>query len=182
MRRVGRAPLSGRDELRIVAARLAHPGAGAVRLKREFGLPYDLLIMPRHLPWASQIVARFREQPYVLNHIAKPFIKDGIMEPWATDMRRLAESPNVFCKASDMVTEADRERWKPEDFHPYLDVVFEAFGTDRVMIGSDWPVCTLAGSYEQVMGITLDYIADLSAEEKDAILGENAIRVYKLQP
>ncbi len=144
----------------------------------DFGIPYDILITPRHLPHARALVERFPEQPFVLNHIAKPFIKDGIMEPWATEMGRLAENANVFCKASDMVTEADWERWQPEDFHPYLDVVFEAFGAERVMIGSDWPVCTVAGSYEQVMGIVQDYIEGFSAEEKRAVLGGNAVRVY----
>ncbi len=147
----------------------------------EFGLPYDILIMPHHLPHACKLVERFPEQAFVLNHIAKPFIRDGVMEPWATDIRRLAEHPNVFCKASDMVTEADWERWRPADFHPYLDVVFEAFGTERVMIGSDWPVCTVAGSYAEVMGIVLDYVERLTSAERDAILGENAASVYEME-
>jgi len=148
----------------------------------RFDLAYDLLIVPRHLPYACDFVEQFREQTFVLNHIAKPFIKDGVMEPWASDLRRLAAHPNVFCKASDMVTEADWESWRPADFRPYLDVVFEAFGAERVMIGSDWPVCTVAGSYEQVMGLTLDYVAEFAAAEKAGVLGENAARVYHLPP
>jgi L-fuconolactonase len=146
----------------------------------DFGLTYDLLLFAKHLPVACELVGMFPEQPFVLDHISKPPIKDGILEPWATDLRRLAAFPNVTCKVSGMVTEADWHAWKPEDFAPYLDVVFEAFGTQRVMIGSDWPVCTVAGTYPQVMQVTLDYVAQLSATEQADVLGNNANRSYGL--
>jgi len=146
----------------------------------DFGLTYDLLLFPQHLPVACELAGLFPEQPFVLDHISKPLIKDGVLEPWATDLRRLAAFPNVTCKVSGMVTEADWQAWKPEDFAPYLDVVFEAFGIQRVMIGSDWPVCTVAGTYPQVMQVALDYVAQLSEAEQADVLGNNAIRFYGL--
>src|SRR5579859_5446514 len=118
---------------------------GVGRLK-QFGLTYDLLLFPRHLPPACELVARFPEQPFALDHIAKPLIGQHQTEPWASDLRRLAKFPNVFCKISGMVTEADWNSWQPADFRPYLDVVLESFGPKRLMLGSDWPVCTLAAS------------------------------------
>jgi L-fuconolactonase len=144
----------------------------------EFGLTYDLLLFPKHLPVACEVVRRFPEQPFVLDHISKPLIKDGILEPWATDLRHLAAFPNVYCKVSGMVTEADWHAWKPGDFTPYLDVVFEAFGTERIMIGSDWPVCTVAGTYSEVMHIALDYVVQLSETEQTDVLGNNATSFY----
>ncbi len=147
----------------------------------RFGLTYDLLIFPRHLSAACHLVARFPDQPFVLDHLAKPFIKDGMLEPWATDIRRLAAFPNVVCKVSGMVTEADWQHWQPADFRPYLDVVLGAFGPERIMFGSDWPVCTLAGSYEQVCGIVTEFIGRLSPGEQAAILGETAWQFYGLE-
>lgn len=146
------------------------------------GLVYDLLLFPRHLPHAIQLVQAFPDQPFVLDHLAKPRIKEGLLSPWQDDIRRLARFDNVVCKLSGMVTEADWDDWKPADFHPYLDVVLEAFGPERLMIGSDWPVCTLAGEYRPVMKIVLDYIGRLSASEQEAILGGTARRVYRLDP
>src|SRR5207248_2877748 len=102
------------------------------------------------LPAAIELAARFPDQPFVLDHIAKPHIKDRTISPWREQIRELAKAPNVMCKVSGMVTEADRAAWKAEDFAPYLDVVAAAFGEDRLMYGSDWPVCLLAGAYERV--------------------------------
>jgi L-fuconolactonase len=147
----------------------------------EFGLTYDLLIFPRHLPAACELVARFPQQPFVLDHIAKPLIKDRVTEPWVTDIRRLAAFPNVWCKVSGLVTEADWHGWQPADFHPYLDVVFEAFGPSRIMFGSDWPVCTVAGSYAQVVGLVSAYAEKLSADEQAAVWGQTATRFYNLE-
>jgi len=152
---------------------------GIARLA-EFGLTYDLLLFPRHLPVACELVRLFPEQPFVLDHISKPLIKDHRLEPWAAEIRRLARFPNVFCKISGMVTEADWKGWKPADFRPYLDVVFECFGTKRLMVGSDWPVCTLAASYSEVMRIAGGYIARLSPAEQAAIWGGNAKSFYRL--
>jgi L-fuconolactonase len=147
-----------------------------------YGLTYDLLLFPRHLPAACALVARHPNQPFVLDHIAKPPIAAGRLEPWATDLRRLATFPNVCCKVSGMVTEAEWLRWAPGDFDPYLDVVFEAFGAQRIMIGSDWPVCTVAAeSYAQVMQIVMDYVARLSAAEQAAVMGGTAARFYGLE-
>lgn len=144
----------------------------------EFDLTYDLLLFPRHLPVAVELVAEFPDQPFVLDHIAKPAIRDRWISPWKEDLQRLAEFPNVFCKLSGMVTEAQWRHWQPEDYHPYLDVVLGAFGADRVMIGSDWPVCTLSGNYGSTMRIVIDYVRQFAPEVREAILGGNAARFY----
>lgn len=147
----------------------------------EFGLTYDLLLRPRHLGVAHEVVAALPDQPFVLDHLAKPPIARGELHPWAEDLRRLAALPTVYCKLSGMVTEADWRSWRPEDLRPYLDVALEAFGPRRLMIGSDWPVCTVAGSYERVMGVVIDYVAALSPTEREGILGGNAARFYGLE-
>jgi len=146
----------------------------------EFDLTYDFLILQKHLPVACELVSMFPEQRFVVDHIAKPSIGAGQVTPWDADIRRLASFPNVFCKVSGMVTEADWEAWKPADFRPYLDIVFEAFGTKRVMIGSDWPECTLAGTYSEVMQLAFDYVAQFSETEQADVLGNNAIGFYDL--
>lgn len=145
----------------------------------KFGLTYDILIYPRHLPVALSLVKRFPQQPFVIDHIAKPLIKEHKLEGWADDIRRLAACENIFCKISGMVTEASWSRWKPADFQPYLDVAFESFGTKRIMLGSDWPVCTLAATYSEVMQIATDYIQRLSESEQADLWSENARRFYK---
>jgi L-fuconolactonase len=147
----------------------------------EFNLAYDILIYPKHLPVAAQFVEKFPRQRFVLDHLAKPPIKSGALEPWARGIRNLAAFPNVFCKASGMVTEADWEHWRPADMKAYLDVVFECFGPQRVMIGSDWPVCEAASPYSRVMDIVEDYIHSFSAEEKNAVLGGNAAKFWRLK-
>jgi L-fuconolactonase len=147
---------------------------------REFDLAYDLLLFPRHLPVAVALVDEFPDQPFVLDHIAKPAIRDGLFSPWREDLKRLAERPNVSCKLSGMVTEARWNAWRPEDLRPYLDVVLEAFGPERLMIGSDWPVCTLSGDYRSTMGVVVDYVGSLSPGERAGILGENCARIYRI--
>lgn len=148
---------------------------------REFGLTYDLLLFPRHLPVAVKLVEAFSEQPFVLDHIAKPAIRDGQMSPWREDLHRLAKFPNVFCKLSGMVTEGKWQQWQPEDFHRYLDIVVEAFGPERLMIGSDWPVCTLSGDYAATMSIVTDYVHKFSTEIREGILGGNCARFYGIK-
>lgn len=145
---------------------------------KSFGLTYDILIFPKQLPAAIELVQRFPGQPFVLDHIAKPFIKDGTLEPWRTQIRELAKAPNVMCKVSGMVTEAKHGAWKPEDFRPYLDVVFEAFGIERLMYGSDWPVCLLSASYAQTFGLPDEYTRSLTTAQREAFLGGNAARFY----
>ena len=152
---------------------------GLAKLK-AFDLSYDLLLFPRHLPVAINVVKQFPNQRFVLDHIAKPFIKDGILEPWESDIRRLAAFANVWCKVSGMATEAAWKAWRQDDYAPYLDVVFDCFGAERIMFGSDWPVCTLAGSYSEVVGIVETYIAPFSADEQAAVMGGNAVDFYQL--
>jgi L-fuconolactonase len=147
---------------------------------RRYNLTYDLLLFPKHIPVACELVRKFPEQTFVLDHISKPLIKDGKIEPWKTDIQRLASFQNVSCKISGMVTEADWHNWRPEDFKPYMDIVLGAFGSGRLMVGSDWPVCTLAGEYEEVMHIATDYVEELSADEQAAIWAENGKRIYQL--
>ena len=151
-----------------------------LKLIEEYNLTYDLLIKPPHMSVTLELLKQFPEQPFVVDHIAKPYIKDKIITPWDEGIRRIAEYPNVYCKVSGMVTEADWKNWKPEDFIPYLDVIFEAFGLERVMIGSDWPVCTLAGEYTSVMGVVLEYIKQFPEQEQARVLGENACRFYNI--
>ncbi len=147
----------------------------------EFGLSYDLLVFPRQLPAACRVVERLPQQRFVVDHIAKPLIREGRLEPWATDLRRLAALPNVMCKVSGLVTEASWQGWRAEDFAPYLDVVFEAFGPGRIMFGSDWPVCTLAAGYQQVVGLVAGYVASLPPAEQAGVWGSNAARFYGLE-
>jgi L-fuconolactonase len=146
----------------------------------QYGLAYDVLIYPRQLHAAIQFVAAFPEQRFVLDHIAKPLIAQGTTEPWNTELRALAQFPNVWCKVSGMVTEARWKGWRAEDFRPYLDTVFEAFTPGRILIGSDWPVCTVAADYWRTLGIVIDYIAQLPRDHQDAILGGNCASFYRL--
>ena len=146
----------------------------------EFGLTYDLLVYPRHLRVAAEFVARFERQPFVLDHMGKPGIRGGEIERWAHDIRALAAAPNVWCKVSGLVTEADWARWTPAAIRPYLDVVFECFGAERLMIGSDWPVCTVAGDYERTMAVVVDYLAARPAAERAAVLGGTAAKLWNL--
>jgi len=146
----------------------------------EFGLAYDVLIYPRHLRTAARLVEEFPGQRFVLDHIAKPPIAQGGMEPWREDLRALAQLPNLWCKVSGMVTEAHWKQWREEDFRPYLDVVFEAFTPARIMAGSDWPVCTVAADYGATMGLASHYVAQLSREEQEAVLGGNCAEFYRV--
>ena len=147
---------------------------------KQFNLTYDLLLYPKHLPAAVKVVRQFPEQSFVLDHIAKPMIRAGLIQPWRDDIKELAKRQNVFCKISGMVTEAKLQGWKKEDFRPYLDIVHQAFGEERLMFGSDWPVCLLAGSYEQVHGLAADYFNQFSDEAQRKLFGGNAARFYRL--
>jgi L-fuconolactonase len=153
-----------------------------IALLKEFDLAYDILIYAKHLPVAAEFVERFPKQRFVLDHLAKPAIKIQEVESWAAGIRRLATFPNVFCKLSGLVTEADWQRWKPEDITPYLDIAFATFGASRLMIGSDWPVCLVAGSYGRTMDVVKKYLQGHPAETREAVLGENARRFWRLKP
>jgi L-fuconolactonase len=150
-----------------------------IALLSKYNLTYDLLIFPRHLNVAEKFVSKFPTQKFVLDHIAKPDIKNCAISPWKEGIRKLAKHQNVWCKLSGMVTEANWSGWKNDDFTPYLDEVFSAFGPDRLMIGSDWPVCTLAGSYAKVMGVVEKYLDNFDADVRQKVLGQNAINFYK---
>lgn len=145
-----------------------------------YGMTYDLLLFPKHLPVAVEVVKQFPEQPFVLDHIAKPFIKDGGMSPWYRDIATLASFPNVYCKVSGMVTEAAWRAWNKRDFRPYLDIVFDAFGEDRLMFGSDWPVCLLAGDYDDVVQLVMEYVEERGEAVMEKVMGANASRFYGL--
>lgn len=147
----------------------------------DFGFTYDILIYPKQLPAAIGLVARFPEQRFVVDHIAKPSIRSGEFEPWSGLMQEMASFPNVYCKVSGLVTEGRWQGWQANDFKPYLDLVFEAFGCNRLMFGSDWPVCLLAGSYQQVANLLFSYIRSLPKEQQDKVLGLNAIEFYGLK-
>jgi L-fuconolactonase len=153
-----------------------------ISILAEFDIAYDLLIYPKHLPIAVEFVRRFPRQRFVLDHLAKPPIKSGAIDLWARGIRELASFPNVQAKVSGLVTEADWQSWTPEDVRTYLDVAFECFGPGRLMIGSDWPVCTVAATYERTINLVRDYLSRYAAEEREAVLGGNATKFWRLQP
>ena len=152
---------------------------GVSRLE-EFGLVYDILIYERQLAPSIEFVDRHPNLVFVLDHVAKPRIRDNAMKPWADLMRQMAELPNVYCKLSGIATEADWENWTEEQLVCYVEVAFEAFGSQRLMFGSDWPVALLAVEYQHWVAIVDDFISTLSEAEQAAIWGETAARAYKL--
>jgi L-fuconolactonase len=149
-----------------------------VNALREFGLRYDILIFERHLPAAIEFVDRHPNQTFILDHIAKPRIKDKIISPWDRNIRELAKRQNVYCKLSGMVTEADPKHWTPESLQPYIDVVLAAFGPRRLMYGSDWPVMLLATDYARWYVTVTNAIAKLSKAEQARIMGGTAAEAY----
>jgi L-fuconolactonase len=144
----------------------------------DFNLTYDLLTHTVHLPPSLKLVDRFPNQPFVIDHISKPLIQTKRLSPWKEHIREIAQRDNVMCKLSGMVTETTWREWRPEDFTPYMDVCLEAFGPDRMMVGSDWPVCRLSGDYVDVMTIATSYVSKLSPEEQEQILGGACARFY----
>lgn len=146
----------------------------------EFGLVYDILIFERHLPQTIEFVDGHPRQAFVLDHVGKPRIRDHVLSPWRENIFRLAERPNVYCKISGLVTEADYGTWTKQDLAPYLDTVLDAFGPHRLMFGSDWPVCLVATDYSSWFNLVTEYIKTLSDAERQAIIGGTARRVYGL--
>lgn len=169
--------LQGEPELEYMLRPNFMRGISAL-LKHNF--TYDILIFPKHLPVAQQFVKHFPDQAFVLDHLAKPYIKAGMIDEWKRDIEVLAKFENVMCKVSGIITEADWKNWTYEQIEPYLEVVFEAFGIDRIMYGSDWPVCLVAGEYAQVKGIVEKYTQNFSEMEKAKIFGGNAAKFYKI--
>ena len=152
-----------------------------IGLLNQYGLTYDILVFARQLPAAIELVKAFPNQKFVLDHLAKPQISQGLDKEWQTNIKALAEHSNVFCKLSGMVTETEGFKWKQSDFRPFLDVIFNSFGVDKVMYGSDWPVCLLAADYRAQLNILQNYIADFSESEQSKIMGGNAISFYNLK-
>jgi L-fuconolactonase len=146
----------------------------------KYNYVYDILIFPHQLGATLEFVKRFPNIKFVIDHIAKPYIKDGFYEGWAILMQEIAKHKNVYCKLSGMITEADYNNWTPEQIEPYMLLALNAFGTDRIMYGSDWPVCLVAGNYQKVKSIVTDFIAGLSETEQKSVMGENAIQFYNL--
>lgn len=151
-----------------------------LRAVGEAGLAYDLVVRAHQLPAVTETVAELESVRFILDHIGKPPIASGLIDPWAAHVKVLSALPNVAVKLSGMVTEADHARWSPADLQPYADVVVGHFGPDRVMWGSDWPVCLLAASYKQVLSASERMVAGLSSSEKDEVFGGTAIRWYRL--
>ena len=151
-----------------------------IRLLNKYDLVYEILIFERHLPITIEFVDTHPDQVFILDHIGKPIIKNNVIEPWKKNIFELAKRDNVFCKISGMVTEADYRNWTVKQLYPYLDTVLEAFGADRLIFGSDWPVCLVACEYRQWFNIVKDFISRLNDTEQDGILGLNAQRIYKL--
>lgn len=151
-----------------------------IAMLKKYGLVYDLLVVERQLPHTIRFVDRHPNQPFVLDHIAKPLIAKNELQPWKENIQELAKRENVCCKLSGMVTEADFQHWTPEQLQPYLEVVMEAFGPRRLLFGSDWPVCLVATSYKSWAELVRNNIASFSATEQALIMGGNAVRVYGL--
>jgi L-fuconolactonase len=183
------APLAGRKKLRgirhIVQAEpddfLARPQfrRGISQLART-GLSYDILVYARQMPAAVSFAAAFPDQHFVLDHLGKPDIRHGEYRQWQTHLARLAAMPNVWCKLSGLVTEADWRNWTHGMLRPYLDAALDAFGPSRLMMGSDWPVCTVAASYSAVLDLIEAAIGEYSADEQAQILGGTARRLWNL--
>lgn len=152
---------------------------GISRLEK-YGHTYDILIFPHQLGATLEFVKHFPNQKFVIDHIAKPYIKDGFYDGWAVLMEEIAKYENVYCKLSGMITEADYHSWTAEQLHPYLYHSLEIFGSERIMFGSDWPVCLVAGTYGAVKSVVEDFIDHLEPHDRDMIMGENAIAFYSL--
>lgn len=151
-----------------------------ISLLEQYNFTYDILIYPNHLPGALSFIRKFPNQLFVIDHLAKPYIKKQQLRPWKQQLQQIAMHENVYCKLSGMVTEADWQNWKRTDFKPYLETTLEAFGSNRILYGSDWPVCQVAAAYHQQLEIVQQFIEPLSPSEKKAIMGDNAVRFYHL--
>lgn len=147
---------------------------------KKFDYTYDILIYPDQLIFTKKFVAKFPEQKFVIDHLAKPYIKDKKIDEWKKDIQQVAQYENVYCKISGYITEADLKHWKKEDFKPYFDIVVELFGTNRIMFGSDWPVCLAGGDYNEVVNIVKDYFSSFTQQEQAQFFGLNPIEFYNL--
>lgn len=169
--------LQGEKDRKFMLDPLFKKGIGSLG-KNNF--TYDILIYPDQLKYIKQLVAAFPQQKFVIDHLAKPDIRDNNSDEWKSDICAVAEYENVFCKISGMVTEATWNKWKQQDFIPYLDTVVNAFGINRIMFGSDWPACLVAASYKNVVEIAANYFSSYTTTEQDKFFGGNAIKFYNL--
>lgn len=151
-----------------------------ISLLEKYNHTYDILVFPHQLGSVLEFVKRFPNQKFVIDHIAKPYIKDGFYEGWAVLMKEIGKHENVYCKLSGMITEADYNTWTAEQLHPYMSLTLEAFSAERTMFGSDWPVCLVAGNYGQVKGLVTKFISTLASQDQDMIMGKNAKEFYSL--
>ena len=151
-----------------------------IALLEKYSYTYDILILAEQLKYMPEFISKFPNQRLVIDHLAKPAIAAGEIANWKKDIERVAIYPNVSCKISGMVTEADLKGWKPEDLRPYIDVVVNAFGTKRIMYGSDWPVCLAAATYTEVINSVRTYFSTFSADEQQLFFGQNAVDFYRL--
>jgi len=147
---------------------------------QSYGFTYDILIYPKHLPQSIKLVKAHPDQLFVIDHLAKPDIKNGRFDGWDAGLKAIAGYDNVYCKLSGMITEAELKTWTKEDIFPFMDKAFEAFGAERLMFGSDWPVCKLAGEYEVVCELVDEYLSKLSTAEQEMVWGQNAKHFYNL--
>ena len=152
-----------------------------IKALNRYDFTYDILIYPDQLQFVPDLVNAFSDQKFVIDHVAKQYIKDKKIDGWAKDIQALSSLENLYCKVSGMVTEADWTAWTSADFTPYLDMVFETFGTKRLMFGSDWPVCNVAGGYNKVVGIVQNYMSKLSANEQADFWGQQCHRVLRIR-
>ena len=146
----------------------------------RYNFTYDILVFPHQLGAVLEFVKQFPKQKFVIDHIAKPYIKDGFFEGWASQMKLISKQENVYCKMSGMITEADYNTWTLEQLNPYMDLILNVFGSNRIMFGSDWPVCLVAGNYKLVKEIVTNFIVKLSDSEQRGIMGNNAINFYNI--
>ena len=151
-----------------------------ISLLKDFGLRYDILIFERHLKQATTLVDRHPDLTFILDHVAKPRIKENLISPWRENMKELAKRPNVYCKISGMATEADHANWTEKQLLPYIETALDAFGPRRLMFGSDWPVCLLATPYRRWFETVTNFIAPLSDSERSRIMGGTAVEAYGL--
>ncbi len=151
-----------------------------IKSLQKFEFTYDILIYENQLKEAIEFVNKFPNQKFIIDHCAKPSIKNNGINEWKNGMKKIAKNENVYCKASGLITEAKWNQWKEKDFYPYLDVVFESFETDRILFGSDWPVMLLSGTYRKWKNLLEKYMLQFSDEEKQKVFGNNAIKFYNL--
>jgi L-fuconolactonase len=152
-----------------------------IKVLAKYNFTYDVLVYHHQLNDVLKFVQQFPEQPFVIDHCAKPNIKNQTIDSWKKQMEDIALMPNVFCKVSGLLTETNWKQWRPKDFYPYLDVIFNAFGTDRLLFGSDWPVMLLSGAYLEWNELLMNYMNNFSATEKDKLFGLNAVKFYNLR-